>query len=204
MDAGSQFPESAASPHLLSRRAVFLGSVVAVLAGAGAGVAAGVLRHLPGTSGQPAPPELASALSAEENLLAAVRTALAALPVGAGASVRGALTTIGNDHVAHLTALRAALAGYRGPNAAASTVITGTAVPGGPSGKPVTGPSGSSGQPSAAASPATPDGVRRAEERAGSAAAARAGRLTGRDATLLASIAACEATHATWLSAVLA
>jgi hypothetical protein len=202
MDAGSQSPESAAASHPVSRRAVVLGSAVAVLAGAGAGIAAGVLRHLPGTAGQPAPPGLISAVSAEQNLLTAVRATLAALPSDAATPVRAALTATAADHVAHLTALRAALAGYR-PTPADGSVISGTAVSAGSATTATASPPVGSGHPPAGA-PTTPDGVRGAEERASSAAAVRAAQLTGRDATLLASIAACEATHATWLSAVLA
>ncbi len=116
--------------------------------------------------------------------------------------MRAALTATAADHAAHLTALRAALAGYR-PTPADGSVISGTAVSTGSATTATASPPVGSGHPPAGA-PATPDAVRGAEQRASSAAAARAAQLTGREATLLASIAACEATHATWLSAVLA
>ena len=187
MDAGRS-TRAPAGQRRVSRRAVLLTGGAAVVAGGAAGVAIATVRPLPTTHAPPAPAALTSALAAEEALLAQVQ-AVRSAPNGSGPALRPVLTTIENDHRAHRTALQAALAGYRAPQAATAW---------------------SPARPC----PARPRRAGRAHryrvrpaflppnERAATAGAGRAAELTGRDATLLASIAACEASHATWLSAV--
>ena len=89
------------------------------------------------------------------------------------ATMRTPLTPIKADHVAHLAALEAAIGAYPAP----------AATP-------------------AAARGARLDraGLRAAERAAAAQGARRAAVLTGRNATLLASIAACEASHAELLT----
>ena len=189
MDAAPSTPAPAAGSRHLSRRTVLATGGAAVLVGGAAGTAVGVLRHLPADSAPPAPAALVSALAAEEELLAAARSVLSAT-AGATPAARSALATIAQDHLAHQTALQAALAGYRPSGSSSATVVPGSPVPPSPSATRPAGPVTS------------PAGLSAAEQRAASAGAARAAELSGRDATLLASIAACEATHAIWLSAV--
>ena len=83
------------------------------------------------------------------------------------------------DHVAHLRALDALVAGY-GPAAKATPAASSSRVPAG--------------------TPRTRAQLRAAEQQAASAAARRADALSGARAALLASIAACEATHADLLA----
>lgn len=124
---------------------------------------------------------LRAAAQAERDLLA---TVAAALKHAHGAH-RAALQTLRADHTAHLRAIDAAVADALYPTAPSSTA-----------------------SPSAQHASPPPSGkvriaeVRAGEQKAASAAAARAAALTGRDAALLASIAACEATHAELLSGV--
>ena len=186
MDAGQHAPTPATRSRPVSRRAVLLTGGAAVVAGGGAGVAVGALRTVASPPAVPAPPALVSALSAEDDLLAALHTALAA---GPSAPMQAALTAIRNDHLAHRVALQGALAGYRPAGSGTGQVVSGSPLPAGPAGSPSSAPR------SAAALSA-------AEQRASTAAVAHAAALTGRDATLLASIAACEATHAAWLTAL--
>ncbi len=142
--------------------------------GGGAGVGAGFLRTRHRRRPQlPRPPAaLGDALAAERRLIAAIDASLPAHP-----ELRRALTEIRRDHAAHASAVQNALRAYRS-----------TPAPGASS--------------SAATRPAARDrsALRAAETAAGGAAARRAGGLTGADAALLASIAACEATHAELLS----
>jgi hypothetical protein len=84
-------------------------------------------------------------------------------------SLRAPMAMARADHLAHLQAIRALLADF------ATGATTG---------------------PTPAPGAATREALRAAEAAAASAAAARAAALTGRAATVLASIAACEATHA--------
>lgn len=138
-----------------------------VLAG-GVGSAIGALRPIAGhgPAGHP-PADLVAALSAESVLIAAIDAT-----TGGAASVRSALRQVRADHVAHHVALEAAVDAYPSPPPRAAPVSSG------------------------AAEALDVAGLRHAEERASARATTRAARLAGSDATLLASIAACEASHA--------
>jgi hypothetical protein len=147
----------------VSRRGVLLGGL-AVLVGAGGGIAAGVVRPLhPHHSGKPAPADLIDALASERVLISRLESTL-----GQDPGLRAVYAVLHADHVAHATALEAALRKYR---PAASPVLP---APGRSPGK---------------------QQQRAAETTNAAAAAKRAARLSGTDATLLASIAACEASH---------
>jgi hypothetical protein len=119
----------------------------------------------------PAPPPavLVAALATERALITSLDVSLAASP-----SSRATLTQLRTDHLAHEQALLAAIAQASDQDARPP-----------PSATPTTRPE-----------PLTTARLRSAEQRASGQAAVRAAQLTGRDATLLASIAACEATHA--------
>ena len=163
-----------------SRRGFIAAGVLAVAA-AGGGV--WLARSAEDDGGSSAPPtvsrELRVAAVAERDLLATVD---AALEHAQGASAhRSALQTVRADHLAHLKAIEAAIAD--------------ALYPASPSASPA-GPSSAS----TAAGKVRIAEVRAAEQRAASAASARAAQLTGRAAALLASIAACEATHVELLS----
>ncbi|MCU1669098.1 MAG: hypothetical protein JWP40_2025 [Blastococcus sp.] len=108
--------------------------------------------------------------------LAAERSLIASIDAttGGSPSVRAALVHVRADHAAHQDALRAALATYR-PAASASASLP----------------------PAAALHLAE---LRAAEAQASTRAAARAAAITGRTAALLASISACEASHAELLA----
>ncbi len=152
----------------VSRRGLLLGGAV-VVAAAGGGVAAGALRPKAKPdrpTGRP-PADLVAALDSERLLIAAIDAT-----TGGSSAVRIALRQIRADHVAHRVALQAAVDTY--PDAPAST------------------PPASPG----AVAALTVAGLRAAEEQASAHAATRATRLTGRQAAVLASIAACESTHA--------
>jgi ferritin-like protein len=166
---------------------VLLTGGAAVVIGGAAGTTLAAMRPLPRTHAPPAPTALVAALAAEDQLLAALQTALATA-AGSTAALRPALTAIKDDHLAHRTAVQAALAAYRPPDGISPSVVTGSPVTGSTSPTPPSRTGSSSAALSAA------------EQRAATAAAGRAAELTGRDATLLASIAACEATHSSWLS----
>jgi hypothetical protein len=174
MDAAPEIPASYRSEPSVTRRAVLLTSAAALVTGAAAGVSYEVLRGLvvSGTGSKSAPADLVAALDAESALIAQVGAALAA---GTAADVSArALGAIRADHVAHEAALRAAVESF-----------SATARP---------------NSPVASSTPAVPavtqTQLRAAELAASTAAARRASRLAGREAALLASIAACEATHA--------
>ncbi|HEY2271819.1 MAG TPA: ferritin-like domain-containing protein [Jatrophihabitantaceae bacterium] len=170
-----------------SRRNFVLGTAAAGLVAAGAGVATGWLTS--SGHGSPAaafapkiPPQLSAAVIAEQDMLVTVESALH----GAKGATKQALRAIRDDHREHLKALQSALQADAFPAApSASSAPTGA-------------PSGSASSPSTP-STATVDEVRSAEQRAAKAAAARALSVSGRDAGLLASIAASEACHAAWL-----
>jgi len=151
----------------VSRRGLLLGGAAIVVAGGG-GVAVGALRTVARDepAGRP-PPDLVAALAAERELIAAIDAT-----TGGNAAVRTALHQIRANHLAHLAALRFAVQSFAQSPASA----------------------GSSGPSPAQA--LTVAGLRGAEESASARAAARAARLSGAAATLLASIAACEASHA--------
>jgi hypothetical protein len=164
-------PAHAASPgpsRGVSRRAVLLGGAAVVVA-AGGGLAVGALRPVAADdegTGRP-PGDLVAARDAEQVLIAAIDAT-----TGGSALVRTALRQVRADHLAHQIALQAALDSY--PQSPA-------------------GPSPSTSAPAEALDVA---GLLSAESAASAQAAARAARLSGPSATLLASIAACEASHA--------
>jgi hypothetical protein len=112
---------------------------------------------------------------APDTLVAAVaaeRTLIADLDAttGGASAVRRVIAQARADHAAHLAALGALLAAYRAPSAASSAPTPGI--------------------------PRTLTQLHAAEHQASAVAAGHASRLTGAAAALLASIAACEATHA--------
>jgi hypothetical protein len=151
-----------------SRRGFLAGAGLAVL-GAGAGVAVGLLRHRTADQAEvPDPQTLLAAARAERELMGSLDAELAGQ-----SSPRPLLRQVRADHAAHLAALTAAVAAANG---------------GAPSGSPTAPP-----PPSTAPGR---DALRQAEVAAAGAAARRALVVTGRDAALLASISACEATHA--------
>jgi hypothetical protein len=164
-----------------SRRGfIVVGALAAVAAGGGVWFAA----SSEGDSGSSAPPTVSQALraaaQAERDLLATVTAALK----HAHGSHRAALQTLRADHTAHLHAVEAAIADALYP------------------GSPSTSASPSGAHHTAAPGKVRIAEVRAAEQKAAGAAAARAAALTGRAAALLASISACEATHAELLSGV--
>ena len=156
----------APKPHRTRRW--FLAGVGAVLLGAGGGVAAEFARKQPKPPPNPAPAALVSAQAAEEKLLLDAQRARKSS--GADAARLGQLES---NHRQHLQALRTALSRYDPPL---------------PRGKRQHFATGISG-------PLSVSALREAESSAAREGAARAGQLRGREATLLASIAACEATH---------
>lgn len=169
-----------------SRRTFLVGGGVAVVAGAGAGVGAEFWRDRPRPAPKPPRPAvLLAALAGERRRIAALD---AALP-GAG-SDRAALRAIRSDHVAHERALATAVAQAGRPDlvhpAPAGSTASSAPTPSGPAPED--------------AAPEDAAALRRAETVASRRAAQRADRLTGRDATLLACIAASEAGHAEMLS----
>ena len=156
----------------ISRRGVLLGGAAVVVA-AGTGVAVGALRPLPEPdkpTGRP-PADLVAALAAERVLIAAIDAT-----TGGSPAVRIALRQVRADHVAHRAALQGAVDAYPEP----------------PADNPLSSPGGT-------VAALTVAGLRGAEEHASARAATRAARLTGRYAALLASIAACESSHAVLL-----
>jgi hypothetical protein len=154
-----------------SRRAFVLGGGLALVLGAGAGGLAEVLRRAAPVAGTPeAQPALVAAVTAEQDLVAALDAAMTAQP-----SLRPVLTPIRANHMAHEQALRSVLPQQASPSPRTS--------------------------PPVSPSPQTSRQALRAIESAASrTAAARALQLRGAPAALLASIAACEATHAELLS----
>ena len=156
-----------------TRRAFLVGSGLAVL-GAGGGVAVGLLvDRSPEDVDVPSPRTLVAAASAERVLLAQVDAALAN-----DAALGPLLRQVRADHVAHLAAITAAMT---------------LAIGGAP-------PSTTSTTPAPLPAAFGHVELRAAEAAAGSAAAQRALSLSGDNAAMLASISACEATHAELLS----
>jgi hypothetical protein len=151
-----------------SRRGFVL-ATGAVLAAAGGGAAAALAKHRPSeTPTAPVSPSvLLDAVAAESRLIAAIDAAHDAT----------ALSHLRADHVAHREALRGAVQLALG----AANV-------------PATAPSTGSSSPASPRLSLTQ--LRALETAAASAAAAAAAQLTGANAALLASIAACEASHA--------
>lgn len=161
-------PDESGTPSRHTRR-WFLAGTGAVLLGAGGGVAADFTRKRPAAAPNPPPRALVEALHAEQGLVNAVTRA--GVDPGPDAA---RLRQIERDHRQHLAAVQAALAQYDplkpAPRASRAPATTGP-------------------RPMPAAT------LRKAEAAAAHDGATRAGRLRGRNATLLASIAACEATH---------
>jgi hypothetical protein len=150
----------------VSRRTVLIGGL-AVVIGAGTGVGVGAIRPLHRHhSGNPPPTDLLAALVAEQALIARLDAVTTA-----DRTLQGLLAGIRADHQQHGASLAAALRAYEPAPAAPS----------------VTAP---------AASAASRAELRSAEQIAAARAARRAARLSGSPATLLASIAASEASHA--------
>lgn len=145
-----------------------------VLLGAGVVVAAGgvgaAVGGLSPRRHRPDPPAPAPQLS---QALAREYSLIADLD--AALPTRPQLRNVRDDHAAHAEALRAAIARYPAP-----------------------APSPSSTGPPAVARPTAQ--LRASELAAAKAAAAESAALTGSDAALLASISACEATHAELLA----
>lgn len=152
------------------RRWFLAGAGAAVLAAAG-GVGAALLRKEPAPDPDPAPAPLLAAIAAERALLADLDATTGGTP-----QVRRLLVQVRADHSAHLQALRSLAAAHDLPGAASSST---QAAP---------------GTPRSAAQ------LRAAENRAAATAAGHAAALEDRAATLLASISACEASHAELLS----
>jgi hypothetical protein len=160
-----------------SRRTV-LGAVVLVAA-AGGGAAAGLQRPLrkPAKAPVAVPPAwLVAAIDREHQLISGLHTALAADP-----DTAATLNPVLTDHNAHLVAL--------------------LALPGAPklSADPTAAASSPAASPADAPAPSRAT-LAAAESAAATAAAAQSAAQSGSPAVLLASIAACEATHGQWLS----
>lgn len=151
-----------------TRRWLLAGGLAALL-GAGGGVAAEVLWPRAAPAPLPEPPAaLLAAVDAERALIADLDATTGGTP-----TVRRVIVQARADHAAHLAALHGALGHYRAPGAAAVS--------------PTSPPKGT---------PRTLAQLRAAEHAASAAAGRRAEQLNGSPAALLASVAACEATHA--------
>ncbi|HEV7203395.1 MAG TPA: hypothetical protein VGN18_02230 [Jatrophihabitans sp.] len=153
-----------------SRRGVLLGAAAVVLAGGG-GVGAGFLEKRRRAPIRPLPPAALTAAADDERQLIADLDAT----TGGSAGVRVVIAQARADHAAHLRALEALLGSYRQP-------VT-----------PTSSPSGLGTARTAAQ-------LRSAETQAAVASGRRAAAATGSLATLFASIAACESTHAALLT----
>ncbi|MCW2494796.1 hypothetical protein [Jatrophihabitans sp.] len=159
-----------------SRRGFVIGGLASVLLAGGAGATVAMLRPLSrhrATPKQP-PAALTAAAAVEAVLLRDLDRAIAAAP--ANGTV---LRQLRADHAAHLAGLTAAIR---------VAVFDGTTPAPSASSTPPLAPLRSTAQ------------LRAAETAAARAAAAGALTLTGDDAALLASISACEASHAELLA----
>ncbi|WP_375499933.1 ferritin-like domain-containing protein [uncultured Jatrophihabitans sp.] len=154
----------------LPRRWFLAGGAAAVVAG-GAGVGIGFLQPESKPPLKPAPHALADALAAERELLAWAAAAIRRDP-----SLQAAAAELTSNHAAHLRALQAALSPYD-------------------TARPTPTPT-----PTFTATSSARTQLRALERAAAASAATRAGLLTGPTATLLASISACESTHAELLT----
>jgi hypothetical protein len=167
---------AADEPPASRSRRWFLAGAAAVVLGAGGGVGAGVLRHRPRPVRHRPPGDLLAARAAELRLLADVRAT-----AHADASAAARLRQVTNDHEQHLRVIDVALARFDPPTPAARRRAAGRR-----------------------SRPAdTVAALLAAERAAAGAAAERAGRLAPADpalATVFASIAACETTHAELLA----
>jgi hypothetical protein len=162
----------------MSRRA-WLGFAGVIAAAATGGVLVAFGRPDAVSGHPPGPPDwLPAALAREQQLLAGIDAA-----GRVDATLRVRLAALRADHVAHLQVLRDLAARYGGTSATSRS--TGSQPP-----SPTTSHRASTGMAD----------VRRAELAASRATAAAALTAAGGDAGLLASIAACEATHAEVLS----
>jgi hypothetical protein len=119
---------------------------------------------------RPRAPRMLVAAAAAEQALIADLDAT----TGGAPPVRAVIAQARANHAAHLAALRDLLSGYRAEAAPSTSRPAGTA--------------------------RTLAQLRAAEQRAARGAGARAARLTGAQAALMASIAACESTHAALLT----
>ena len=158
-------------PHRLMSRRAWLGSAGVIAAAAAGGALVALVRPDP-VSGHPpgAPDWLPAALAREEQLLDGLDAAIRADP-----TLRVRLAPLRADHTAHLQVLQDVSSRY-GPTPAKSK-------------------SSGSSAPTSVPAPTAVLGVRRAELAASRATAAAALTAVGGNAGLLASIAACEATH---------
>ncbi|MDP9093709.1 MAG: hypothetical protein M3N95_12445 [Actinomycetota bacterium] len=170
----------------MTRRAVLSCGAALVLGGA-AGAAFQVAGSaIDGTPVQPAaPPELLAALASESSLISAIDGATSHDP-----SLRSLLTGVRADHIAHQAVLRAALAAYASPSA--------NPTPRNP--VPLNPTQTSSGQASPGPGGLGRTQLRSLEQRASAAVSGYARAVFGPDASVLASISACEASHAELLA----
>jgi hypothetical protein len=167
MDETSAPPEQPDHvPRATSRRWLLAGGA-AVLLGGGAGAIAELLPSDTSAALPPLPPAALVAASAAERQLIADLDAT----TGGSAPARRVIVQARADHAAHLRALTDLLARFRTT--------------------PSTPPT-----PRLCGTPRTLAQLRAAEQEASAAAAQRASTLRGGYAALLASVAACEATHA--------
>lgn len=141
-----------------------------LLGAAGIIAAAGAGAGVAGLRARPAPVRPAQPPAVLVQALAAERDLIAAIAATRAAhpELGSVLTQLAGDHTDHERAFEAMLSSY--PQAVLPAA--------------------------ASAHPGTRASLRAMEQRAATAAAARAGSLRGAEATLLASIAACEASHA--------
>jgi len=180
-DAIPPYPLSPAQPGGPARR-WFLAGGAAALLGAAGGVLAGLQTGHRATTPPPPPPPppgpprgLLAAAEAERALIADLDAT-----TGGGSDVRGVIGQVRADHAAHLRALVALIAQFEhGPARERRR-------------EPV--PSRKNRRPRG--TPRTLAELRAAERRAAKAAAQHAAALDGGYAAVLASVAACEATHA--------
>jgi len=161
-------------PHRLMSRRAWLGSAGVIAAAAAGGALVALVRPDP-VSGHPpgAPDWLPGALAREQQLLDGLDAAIRADP-----TLGARLAPLRADHTAHLQVLQDVSSRY-GPTPATS---------------------GGSSATTSAPAPTGVVGLRRAALAASRASAAAALTAAGGNAGLLASIAACEATHAAVLT----
>lgn len=172
--APAQRPEPQIARRGPSRRWLLV-SGAAVAVGGAAGVAAELVQRRVDAPADRPPQELVAALAAERALIADLDATTGGMP-----AVRRVVRQARANHAAHLQTLRELVATYSGAASESASPSAGT--------------------PTARGIPRTRAQLRAAEQRASSSAAARAARLDGAHAALLASIAACEATHADLLA----
>jgi hypothetical protein len=166
---GDAMDESGRGLHRSTTRRWFLAGGAAVVIGGAGGAIAELARSDEPTPPPEPPAALLAAAEAERRLIADLDAT-----TGGSPDVRSVLGAARRNHAAHLAALTALLDAYRTPSEVGSSA------------------------PSRGA-PRTLAQLRAAEQRASHDAARHASALTGGQAALLASIAACEATHAALL-----